>query len=256
MAELGTDRVDFDAGAQQVSSRRVSYRMSAYALGRQCWHYLARQVGVAGDCSMDSEARDRLTDPIHEARAVQVSGSPQGRPKTLSLPTTRGGCGTCSPTMAGASLPARERKQEPQRVAITGLRVTRAIPFSRQMFEKELETARRFSSFMAAPSIRLDEALACYLDEVRRHLQVALCRPNIDVAKVGSKLRTQELDVLTCPMLCHHAMHGRGVAKVMRARGPAFASRASDTCSSADVLKPRNDARVVPRSSTARGSNT
>jgi hypothetical protein len=99
----------------------------------------------------------------------------------------------------------------------------------------------------------MGEALICCLEKVGGHLQVALRRSNIDVAKVGGELRQQELDVLTCPIPCYYPMHGRGVAKIMQARGPGFASRANDTCSSANILKPRNDTHVVPCSSIARG---
>ena len=123
------------------------------------------------------------------------------------------------------------------------------------MFEEKRRTQgpSRFSSFMVAPHGILCEALICRLEEVRGHLQVALRRSNIDVAKVGGELRKQELNVLTCPIPCHHPMHRRSVAKIMQARGPGFASRAKDTCSSANILKPRDDAHVVPCSSIARG---
>ena len=106
---------------------------------------------------------------------------------------------------------------------------------------------------MVTPHGILCEALICCLEEVGGDLQVALRRSNIDVAKIGGELRKQELDVLTCPIPCHHPMHGRGVAKIMQARGPGFASGAKDTCSSANILKPRDDAHVVPCSSIARG---
>jgi hypothetical protein len=106
---------------------------------------------------------------------------------------------------------------------------------------------------MVAPHGILCEVLICRLEEVGGHLQVALRRSNIDVAKVGGELRKQELDVLTCPIPCHHPMHGRGVAKIMQARGPRFASRANYACGSANILKPRDDASVVPCSSIARG---
>ena len=78
---------------------------------------------------------------------------------------------------------------------------------------------------MVAPHGILSEALICCLEEVGGHLQIALRRSNIDVAKVGGELRKQELNVLTCPIPCHHPMHRRSV-EIMQARGPGFASRA------------------------------
>src|SRR3984893_17298717 len=42
-----------------------------------------------------------------------------------------------SHSINGASLLACERKQEPQRVAIADLRITRKIPLGHQMFKKE-----------------------------------------------------------------------------------------------------------------------
>src|SRR5271169_4123830 len=106
---------------------------------------------------------------------------------------------------------------------------------------------------MVASHCIFGKALICRLEEVGGHLQITLRRPNIDMAKVGSELRKQELDVLTCPIPRHRPMHGRGVAKIMQARGPRFASRANYACSSANILKPRDDANVVPCSSIACG---
>ena len=53
---------------------------------------------------------------------------------------------------------------------------------------------------MVTPHGILCEALICCLEEVGGHLQIALRRSNIDVAKVGGELRKQRLNVLTCPI--------------------------------------------------------
>jgi hypothetical protein len=68
---------------------------------------------------------------------------------------------------------------------------------------------------MIAPHRVLGEALTGRLQEFRRHSEVTLGRSDIEVAKVGSELRKQSLDVLAGAIPCDDTVHGRGVAKIM-----------------------------------------
>ena len=106
----------------------------------------------------------------------------------------------------------------------------------------------RLSSFMVGPHCVLSKTLAGRLQEVGGHLQISLGRSNIDVAKVGRELREQSLHVLAGAMPRDHPMHGGRVANVVQPGGSRFAGRATDSCGSANMLKPRDDASVVPRS--------
>jgi hypothetical protein len=84
----------------------------------------------------------------------------------------------------------------------------------------------------------LGKALACRLEQVRRHLQVALGRPDIEVAKVGGELREQSLDVLAGAVPCEHPMHRRCVADVVQPRRPGFAGGATDSGGATNMLEP------------------
>ena len=65
----------------------------------------------------------------------------------------------------------------------------------------------------------LGEALAGDLQEFGCHSEVMLGRSKIEVTEVGCELRKQSLDVLAGTVPCDNTVHGRGVAKIMQARG-------------------------------------
>jgi len=104
---------------------------------------------------------------------------------------------------------------------------------------------------MIVPYRVLGEALAGLLQEFGRHSEVMLGRSDVEMAKVGSKLRKQSLDVLVGAIPCNDTVHGRGVAKIMQARRARFVDGAFDTGNSAHVLEHRDDARIAPSSNTA-----
>jgi hypothetical protein len=68
---------------------------------------------------------------------------------------------------------------------------------------------------MIGPHRVLGEALAGRLQEFRRHLEVALGRPDIEVTKVRRELGQQSLDVLAGAIPRNDAVDGRCVAKIM-----------------------------------------
>ena len=71
------------------------------------------------------------------------------------------------------------------------------------------------SCFMIGPHRVLGKAVAGRLQEVRSHLEIALGRSDIDVAKVGRELREQSLNVLAGAIPCDQPMHSRRVANVV-----------------------------------------
>jgi hypothetical protein len=75
------------------------------------------------------------------------------------------------------------------------------------------------------------------LDKIRSHLEITLGRPDIDVTKVGRKLRQKTLNVLAGAIPREQAMYGCGMAKVVQAWRSRFADGAIDFGGSADVLK-------------------
>ncbi len=79
------------------------------------------------------------------------------------------------------------------------------------MRESRTPGSVRGAGVTRSPTATLGKALACRLEQIRRHLQVALGRSDIDVAKVGGELREQPLDVLAGAVPCEHPMHGRCV---------------------------------------------
>jgi hypothetical protein len=87
----------------------------------------------------------------------------------------------------------------------------------------------RLSSFMIGPHCVLCKALAGRFEQIRRHLQVALGRSDIEVAKEGGELREQSLDVLAGAIPCEHPMHGRRVANVVQPRRSRFVEGAADS---------------------------
>jgi hypothetical protein len=69
----------------------------------------------------------------------------------------------------------------------------------------------------------------------------------------SGELWEQSLDVLTGTIPCKHPMdHGR-VANVMQPWRPRLTDRATDSSGWADMLKPRDYADIMPRSTAARG---
>jgi hypothetical protein len=84
----------------------------------------------------------------------------------------------------------------------------------------------------------LGKTLACCLEQIRGHLQVALGRSDIEVAKVGGELREQSLDVLAGAVPCEHPMDRRCVANVVQPRRPRFADGATDSGGATNMLKP------------------
>jgi hypothetical protein len=91
---------------------------------------------------------------------------------------------------------------------------------------------------MLGPHCVLGKALARRLEQVRRHLKVALGRSDIRVTKVSGELRKQSLNVLAGTIPCDHPMHGRCMTNVMKPRGAWFADGAIDSGGSADMLEP------------------
>src|SRR5271166_6596426 len=111
---------------------------------------------------------------------------------------------------------------------------------------------RSVSSFMTAPHRIAGEALVGHLQEIGRHLEVALSRSDIEVAKISGELRQQSLDVLAGAIPCDYTVHGCSVAKIMEARRAWLANGALDAGSSSHVLEHRDDARIAPSSHAAR----
>ena len=78
-------------------------------------------------------------------------------------------------------------------------------------------------------------------------------RSNIDVAQVGRELWEQSLDVLAGAIPCEHPMDCRRVSNIMQPWRSRLADGANDSGGSADMLKSRDDADIVARSTIARG---
>ena len=78
-------------------------------------------------------------------------------------------------------------------------------------------------------------------------------RTNIDVAKVGCEMRKKSLHVFAGAIPCDHPVHCGCVANIVQPRRSMLADRATNSGGSADMLKPRDDPRIVPRSTIARG---
>jgi hypothetical protein len=105
---------------------------------------------------------------------------------------------------------------------------------------------------MVGPHCVLGKALARRLEQIRRHLKVALGRSDIEVTQVRGELWKQSLNVLAGAIPCEHPMHGRCVTNVMQPWGAWFADGAIDSGGSADMLEPRNDPGIAPGSAIAR----
>jgi hypothetical protein len=64
----------------------------------------------------------------------------------------------------------------------------------------------------------LRETLACFFEQFRGHLQISLCRLNIDVTKVGRQLWEQTLHVLAIAVPRNNPMHRRRMPQIVQAR--------------------------------------
>ena len=100
------------------------------------------------------------------------------------------------------------------------------------------------------------KALAGLLQEIGCHVEIALGGFDIDVAEIRRESRQQTLDIPPGTIPRDDSMDRSCVPKVMDARRPTFASGATDTCCSSDLLKQRNHMWIRPSSARLRCKET
>src|SRR5660398_320973 len=101
---------------------------------------------------------------------------------------------------------------------------------------------------MAASAVCVPgKAQTGFLQQFRRHLQIALGRTDINVSEISCQLRQQALHILARPIPGNHPVNRRGMSKIVHSWWTQFARRASDAVSYTHLRAHETKANLVCR---------